>query len=131
MNTLARTLVTATTAGCALIGIAAVGAAPASATSEPNIQRMINANRTDHDLDMTIVTGDGTTIHEVVRPHSGWYPEADYTGTDVITIRDASGIAYRGEFTFKNGDWVGGHSDSTPRLRFMWHTGPFGGYDFG
>ena len=63
---------------------------------------------------MTIVTGDGTTIHEVVRPHSGWYPEADYTGTDVITIRDASGIAYRGEFTFKNGDWVGGHSGLNP-----------------
>ncbi len=133
-------------AACAAIGVSVVSVGPATAatagtdqatqaisaasTHNPNeIERMININMARRDLDMTIVTGDGTTLHEVVHPGKGWCPESEFGGTDTITVKDDQGVAFVGTFTYK-GDWVAGHMDKTPRLNISWHTGPFGGFDF-
>jgi hypothetical protein len=51
------------------------------------------------------------------------------SGTDVIVVKDAQGVAFRGEFTY-SGDWIAGHMETAPRMRYTWHTGPFGGFDF-
>ncbi|MEI8082090.1 MAG: hypothetical protein WCI74_09630 [Actinomycetes bacterium] len=141
-----RIAMTAATA-CALFGIAVVSAGPASAaapsaehTSKPTssasapstnaIDRMVNMNWTDHDLSMTITLGDGTVLRQVVKARSIWSPDGDYTlGKNVIIVKDDQGVAFAGTFTY-DGDWVAGQMDTTPRLRFVWHTGPFGGFDF-
>lgn len=145
MNHSARnTALAIATLTCATIAVAAAAVGPAAAStpaayskaasvsasaSNANIQRMINANMTDRDLDVTITTASGSTVHQVVAAHSGWYPEVDVSGTDVILVKDAQGVAFRGEFTY-NGDWVAGHMETSPRMRYTWHTGPFGGFDF-
>ncbi len=147
MNSSIRSLALTSVAACAVIGVSAVGVAtasaanlgtnqanrPAQSTSSPSsneIERLINANMTDHDLDMTITTGDGTTIHQIVKARSGWYPEAEYGGQDTITVRDHGAVAFVGHFTYVNGDWKAGQMNPTPGLRYTWHTGPFGGFDF-
>ena len=131
---------------CVAVGIGLVSLSPASAVeaaptstlqshgtgaraAQPNIQTMINANQSDHDLDMTITSADGGVVHAVVKPHQGWYPEIDVTGKDTILVKDAAGVAFVGEFTH-NGDWVAGHMERTSRLAYTWHTGPYGGFDF-
>lgn len=146
MNQNTQKLALSAIAACAAIGISVVSIGPAlasptapapggsnsssAATHTPNeIERMININRSGHDLDMTIVTGNGTTLHELVHPGKGWCPEAEFGGTDTITVKDGQGVAFVGTFTY-DGDWIGGHMDKTPRLNITWHTGPFGGYDF-
>ncbi|MGA9147450.1 MAG: hypothetical protein WBZ04_07835 [Candidatus Nanopelagicales bacterium] len=145
MNHSARnTALAIATLTCATFGVAAAAVGPAAAStpanytkaapvsmsaSDANIQQMINANMTDHDLDMVITTASGSTIHQVVAAHSGWYPNVDVSGTDVIVVKDAQGVAFRGEFTY-SGDWIAGHMETAPRMRYTWHTGPFGGFDF-
>ena len=145
MNKNIQKLALTVAATCAAIGFSAVSVGPATAATvgteravqlsassahSPNeIERMLNINKTSRDLDMTIVTGDGTTLHEIVHPGEGWLPEAEFGGTDTITVKDDQGVAFVGTFTY-NGDWVAGHMDKTPRLNYSWHTGPFGGFDF-
>lgn len=141
-----RIALTAATA-CAVVGIAVSSVGPASAAapsgehrptptssvsapSTNDVDRMINANWTDHDLSMTITLGDGTVLHQVVKAHSGWYPDGDYAlGKNVITVSDGQGVAFTGTFTY-DGDWIAGKFETTPRLRYNWHTNPFGGFDF-
>ena len=98
---------------CVAVGIGLVSLSPASAVeaaptstlqshgtgaraAQPNIQTMINANQSDHDLDMTITSADGGVVHAVVKPHQGWYPEIDVTGKDSILVKDAAGVAFVG-----------------------------------
>ena len=101
----------------------------ATAAPHESVNQLIIANMADHPLDMTIITGDGTQLHSVVQSGSGWYPEADYSGRDTIVVKDDSGVAFAGHFTY-DGDWIAGNMTTTPRLRFSWHTNPFGGFDF-
>lgn len=143
MKNRTRTLALGLAVSCATISIGALGISPASAVptgigaqsqhshvkADGPINRFIVANMTGRDLDMTVTAGDGTTIHQVVRAREGWYPEADYSGKDTITVRDSSGVAFTGEFTY-DGDWIAGKMTTTPRLRYSWHTGVFGGMDF-
>lgn len=139
MNSTFQTVILTATA-CVSLGLAAAVAGPAaSATAAPIVtkmvahpnseQRLIVANQTNHDLDMTITLGGGGTIHQVVPANSGWYPDGDYVDNNRIIVKDGQGLAFTGTFSYR-GDWVAGQVTTTPRLRYTWHTGTFGGYDF-
>lgn len=117
-----------TIAAISTLGMSAANAAPVDQANGP-INRMINVNLTNHDLDMTITTGDGSALHQVVHTHDGWCPEADYSGDDVITIRDNGAVVYKAHFTY-DGDWREVRVDESSGLRARFHTGNFGGYDF-
>ncbi len=89
---------------CATVSIGGAIANPAAAAARPPahpqsharvtetprgpINQLIVANMSDHKLDMTVTTGDGTTLHSVVDPGRGWYPESNYSGRDTIIVKD-------------------------------------------
>lgn len=145
MNSTFKSIILTATV-CVALGLAASAAGPAAAAEASpatssvaaivhragdsnELERLIVANQTGRSLDMTITLADGGTIHQVVSANSGWYPDGDYTRDATITVRDEQGVAFTGVFRY-NGDWVAGKVTTTPRLRYQWHTGPFGGYDF-
>lgn len=128
-----------------LVGIAAVGAGAATAATPAvthgsasiqqasnSQQRIIIANQSNRDLDMTITLQDGSTLHSVVKPHTGWYPEGDYgdsAKSNTLTVKDTEGVAYTATFHYW-GDWFLDSAQPTSRLSPTWHSGPFGGWDF-
>lgn len=145
MKNSTRTISLGLVVACATISIGGAIANPASAaasapahpqsharvTDTPRgpINQLIVANMSGHPLDMTVTTGEGTTLHSVVEPGRGWYPESDYSGRDTIVVKDDGGVAFVGSFTY-DADWVAGTMTPSPRLRYTWHTGMFGGFDF-
>lgn len=142
-----RTAAVTTAAAGTLLGLAALTPATAMAAmipaqhstqaAHPNFeQQMVNANMTDHTLDVTIELADGTTLHQDMAARSGWYPNADFTGVNTLTIRDSQGVAMKATFTFDQVaswapyDWHLLKVDPGSRIQYTWHTGNFGGFDF-